>query len=65
MSQKFKSNKHSYQNLNFGFLSLVWIEINGGKRKEMIWRDGDPLVWIAKRKEEDLKGTNYCERRSF
>ena len=37
-------------------LGLVWMEGNGGKRKEWIWRDGDSLVWIAKKEGEDLEG---------
>ena len=37
-------------------LGLVWIEGNEGKRKEMIWRDGESLVWIAKMEGENLKG---------
>lgn len=32
------------------------MEGNGGKRKERIWRDGDLLVWIAKKEGEDLEG---------
>ena len=31
------------------------MEENRGKRKEKIWRVGDLLVWIAKKKEEDLQ----------
>ena len=37
--------------------------MDGGKwreKKGRIWRDGDPLVWIAKREGEDLEGLRVC-----
>lgn len=33
--------------------------MEGGKRNERIWRDGDILVWIEKREGEDLKGRDF------
>ena len=32
--------------------------MDGGKRKERIWRGGDFLVWIEKREGEDLEGSD-------
>ena len=32
------------------------MEVNGGKRKKRIWTDGDLLIEIAKREEENLEG---------
>ena len=40
-------------------LGLVWMEGNGGKRKEWIWRDGDSLVWIAKMEGEGFGGKGF------
>ena len=36
-------------------VGLVRMKENKGKRKKIIWNDGDFLVWITKRKKEDLK----------